>query len=85
MSEMPSTDAVAREAIRGLSKLWWLWLVFGVAWVVAGLVILQFNDASITTVGWIFFSRATTAVCVFPNSGAITHPTPTLRQRHRTG
>jgi uncharacterized membrane protein HdeD (DUF308 family) len=40
-----------REVLRGLSKLWWLWLVFGIAWVVIALVILQFDQASINTVG----------------------------------
>jgi uncharacterized membrane protein HdeD (DUF308 family) len=44
-------DAEAREAIRGFSRLWWLWIVFGIFWVVVGLVILQFDQASITTVG----------------------------------
>jgi short repeat uncharacterized protein DUF308 len=44
-------DAQAREVIKGISRLWWLWLVFGIAWVVVGLVILQFDQASITTVG----------------------------------
>ena len=46
-----SSDATAREAIRGFSRLWWLWIVFGIFWVVVGLVILQFDQASITTVG----------------------------------
>jgi uncharacterized membrane protein HdeD (DUF308 family) len=41
----------AREAVRDLSRMWWLWLVFGVIWVAVGLVILQFDQASITTVG----------------------------------
>jgi uncharacterized membrane protein HdeD (DUF308 family) len=31
--------------------LWWMWLVTGVLWVAASLVILQFNHASITTIG----------------------------------
>ena len=44
-------DAQAREVIKGISRLWWLWLVFGIAWVIVGLVILQFDQASITTVG----------------------------------
>lgn len=44
---MPETEETARLATR----LWWLWLVTGVAWIVASLVILQFEDASITTVG----------------------------------
>jgi uncharacterized membrane protein HdeD (DUF308 family) len=43
--------AQAREVLRGISRLWWLWLVFGIAWVIVGLVILQFDQASITTVG----------------------------------
>ncbi len=40
-----------REVFVGLSKLWWLWLVFGFIWVLIALVILQFDQASITTVG----------------------------------
>ena len=44
-------DAQAREVIKGISRLWWLWLVFGIVWVIVGLVILQFDQASITTVG----------------------------------
>lgn len=39
--------AVARE----ISRFWWLWVVTGVAWVVAALVVLQFDSASITTIG----------------------------------
>ena len=40
-----------REAVREVSRLWWLWLVFGFIWVAVALVILQFDQASITTVG----------------------------------
>jgi uncharacterized membrane protein HdeD (DUF308 family) len=40
-----------RDALRGLSRLWWLWLAFGVAWTLIAVVILQFDDASVTTVG----------------------------------
>jgi uncharacterized membrane protein HdeD (DUF308 family) len=39
--------AVAAE----LGRWWWMWLVTGTLWVVASLVILQFDSASITTVG----------------------------------
>ena len=41
----------AREAIGALTRLWWVWLVVGVAWILAALVVLQFDQASITTVG----------------------------------
>jgi Short repeat of unknown function (DUF308) len=43
--------APLREAGAGTRKLWWLWLIAGVAWIVIALVILQFDRASITTVG----------------------------------
>jgi uncharacterized membrane protein HdeD (DUF308 family) len=41
----------ARAAARVVSGLWWLWLVVGIAWIVASLVILQFDEASVTTIG----------------------------------
>jgi uncharacterized membrane protein HdeD (DUF308 family) len=40
-----------KEVGRALGRLWWLWLVFGFVWIVIALVILQFDQASITTVG----------------------------------
>jgi uncharacterized membrane protein HdeD (DUF308 family) len=45
--------AVSEEAagIQRVTGPWWLWLVVGVAWIVASLVILQFDGASVTTVG----------------------------------
>ena len=45
--EVPALE----EAGIALSKLWWLWLVAGIFWVVVALVILQFDQASVTTVG----------------------------------
>ncbi len=48
---MESTIAAERQALRGISRLWWLWLVFGIAWMLVALVILQFDQASVTTVG----------------------------------
>jgi hypothetical protein len=49
--ESSVSEAQVRGAVGGLSRLWWLWLVFGIAWTIVGLVILQFDQASITTVG----------------------------------
>jgi uncharacterized membrane protein HdeD (DUF308 family) len=46
-TEVPGLDEVGIA----LSRLWWLWLVFGVFWIVVALVILQFDQASVTTVG----------------------------------
>ena len=33
------------------SRIWWLWLVTGIIWLLAALVILQFDSASVKTVG----------------------------------
>lgn len=44
---MPDT----RQAARDVAGFWWVWLVAGIAWIVASLAILQFDEASITTIG----------------------------------
>jgi short repeat uncharacterized protein DUF308 len=45
------TPPGAEEVLGGLGRLWWLWLVTGIAWIIIALVILQFDQASVTTVG----------------------------------
>jgi len=47
VSGMPSV----RDAARRLTGYWWVFLVAGIAWTGAALVILQFDQASMTTVG----------------------------------
>src|SRR3954453_14314091 len=42
---------VERATAGTIAHYWWLYLVTGVCWIVASLVILQFDQASITTVG----------------------------------
>src|SRR3954466_1756885 len=50
--EMGDISVAERTAVaRALPGPWWLQLVLGSAWVVAALVILQFDQASITTIG----------------------------------
>jgi uncharacterized membrane protein HdeD (DUF308 family) len=36
---------------RQMTNLWWLFVISGVFWIVVALVVLQFDEASITTVG----------------------------------
>jgi uncharacterized membrane protein HdeD (DUF308 family) len=43
-------DRDVADALQGVANLWWLWLILGIAWIVASLVILQFNHASVNTV-----------------------------------
>ena len=44
---------VERDLAHGLAGMWWLWLLLGIAWVAASFVILQFDQASIKTIGYI--------------------------------
>ncbi len=49
--ETSRVPPAAREAVGDFSRLWWLWLLVGIIWIVASVVILQFDQASVTTVG----------------------------------
>ncbi len=40
-----------RRAAREISQWWWAWLVVGILWIIAALVILRFTAASVVTVG----------------------------------
>jgi hypothetical protein len=44
-------SAEARQIAAQIAKWWWAWLVFGVLWIFASLVILQFQITSVTVVG----------------------------------
>jgi uncharacterized membrane protein HdeD (DUF308 family) len=50
MQQSPIASAL-RQAVAELSRWWWLWFVAGIAWIVIALVVLQFDRASVTTVG----------------------------------
>jgi uncharacterized membrane protein HdeD (DUF308 family) len=41
----------AREGVRQVSRFWWLWLAFGIVWTLIAVTILQFDGASVTTIG----------------------------------
>jgi len=51
MAQTDPTSEEAREAVAAVSKLWWLSLVTGILWFFIAIVILQFDTASVTTVG----------------------------------
>ena len=48
--EVPAIRSL-REGARELTGRWWVLLVAGIAWVAVALVVLQFDQASVTTVG----------------------------------
>ena len=50
--EMGDVSVAERaEIARELTGFWWIQLILGIAWIVAALVILQFDQASIATIG----------------------------------
>ena len=51
VSREDPVGAVALEV--QIPRLWWIWLVSGIAWIVAALVLLQFDSASIKTMSFI--------------------------------
>ena len=53
----------ARDAARTAASFWWVGLLVGLGWMTASLVILQFDEASITTVGVILGLMFTFAGC----------------------
>jgi uncharacterized membrane protein HdeD (DUF308 family) len=40
-----------RSPVRDVTRLWWVLLVLGIAWLIVGLVVLRFDETSIATVG----------------------------------
>jgi uncharacterized membrane protein HdeD (DUF308 family) len=39
------------EASKKATSYWWVWIVAGIAWTAVSIIILQFDQASVTTVG----------------------------------
>jgi uncharacterized membrane protein HdeD (DUF308 family) len=66
-----------RDATREITGYWWLQLLTGIAWVVISLVILQFDSASVTTVGilvglmFMFASVENFALLYMPETGSM--------------
>ena len=49
--ETPPAIEGLRGKVSEITGYWWVFLVAGIAWLIISLVILQFDDASVTTVG----------------------------------
>jgi uncharacterized membrane protein HdeD (DUF308 family) len=46
-----ASTAPTDQAATVFGRLWWAWLVTGILWIIAALIVLQFDRASVTTVG----------------------------------
>jgi uncharacterized membrane protein HdeD (DUF308 family) len=51
MSDLPMSDRVAglgsRDALRGVTRAWWLFLILGVLWILFGIFVLSYNVGSL--------------------------------------
>ena len=51
MSDLPMSDRVAglgsRDALRGVTRAWWLFLLLGVLWILFGMFVLSYNVGSL--------------------------------------
>ena len=47
MSDVPVAGLGSREAIRGVTRSWWLFLILGVIWILFGMFILSYNVGSL--------------------------------------
>jgi uncharacterized membrane protein HdeD (DUF308 family) len=45
------TVAEEQSVVTAVGRWWWAWIVLGALWIIASFVILQFSEASATTVG----------------------------------
>jgi uncharacterized membrane protein HdeD (DUF308 family) len=50
-SQMSRQPGGMRQVAEQLTKWWWLWLVTGTLWIIAAIIVLQFQTASVVTVG----------------------------------
>jgi uncharacterized membrane protein HdeD (DUF308 family) len=51
VTDMPAPDsrtgALSRDAVRGLARSWWLFLVVGILWILFGMFVLSYNVGSL--------------------------------------
>jgi Short repeat of unknown function (DUF308) len=48
---MDDRREMAAARLSNVGRWWWLWLIIGIAWIIVGFIVLQFDDSSIRAVG----------------------------------
>jgi uncharacterized membrane protein HdeD (DUF308 family) len=46
-----TANTAEQQVVEEIGRWWWLWLVLGAFWIIISLIILQFDTASVRTVG----------------------------------
>jgi uncharacterized membrane protein HdeD (DUF308 family) len=52
-SEVSDLGPGEREMLGEMSRMWWLWLLLGIGWMIVAIIILETDETSVTTVGLI--------------------------------
>ena len=47
------TDEQIASGLKSITKLWWVFLITGIAWLLIAVLVLRFNETSVNTVGLI--------------------------------
>jgi uncharacterized membrane protein HdeD (DUF308 family) len=53
MPDPNSLDPAARQAVAGVAKWWWLFIVTGILWLIIGVILFQFDTQSLATLGYL--------------------------------
>jgi uncharacterized membrane protein HdeD (DUF308 family) len=53
MPDPNSLDPAARQAVAGVAKWWWLFIITGILWVIIGVILFQFDTQSLATLGYL--------------------------------
>jgi len=53
MPDPNALDPAARQAVAGVAKWWWLFIVTGILWLIIGVILFQFDTQSLATLGYL--------------------------------
>lgn len=50
-SEVSDLGPEEREVLSEMGRMWWLWLLLGIGWMIVSIIILEIDETSVDTVG----------------------------------
>ena len=53
MPDPNSLDPAARQAVAGVAKWWWMFIITGILWLVISFILFQFDTQSLATLGYL--------------------------------
>jgi uncharacterized membrane protein HdeD (DUF308 family) len=53
MPDPNALDPTARQAVAGVAKWWWMFIITGILWLIIGVILFQFDTQSLATLGYL--------------------------------